>query len=265
MLWLFAGLAGVAGFLLFPLAEETDRFFSWTIQPPLTAAFMGAAYWAAFVLIGWAARAASWEVARPTLVPVIDDRGAAAGRHADPPRQVRPRLDLRLVLAGRLLRGATCAGACWCGRRSAGRPAPPPPGPPDTRAAACRAAAPRRWSWAGSARVMYVEPSTAEDLWPWALTPLTARAVSAFLIGFAAAAAYAAADNRLERFAGRGLRVRDAGSARAAGGRASSRVTSTAGRARRSTSRSPPRCWPSERPAHSPCAARSAASACSRS
>ena len=44
----------------------------------------------------------------------------------------------------------------------------------------------------GVGAVMYVEPSTAGDLWPWALTPLTARAVSAFLIGFAAAAAYAA-------------------------------------------------------------------------
>ncbi|MGH2980239.1 MAG: hypothetical protein ACRDLQ_11485, partial [Solirubrobacterales bacterium] len=71
VLMLFAGLALVAGFLLFPLAEETHRFFSWTIQPPLTAAFMGAAYWAAFVLIGWTARAATWELARPTLVPVI--------------------------------------------------------------------------------------------------------------------------------------------------------------------------------------------------
>ena len=70
LLSLFAGLALVAGFLLFPLAEETDRFFSWTIQPPLTAAFMGAAYWAAFVLIGSAARAATWEQARPALVPV---------------------------------------------------------------------------------------------------------------------------------------------------------------------------------------------------
>ena len=54
----------------------------------------------------------------------------------------------------------------------------------------------------GLGAVMYVEPSTAGDLWPWALTPLTARAVSAFLIGFAAAAAYAAWDNRLEPFAG---------------------------------------------------------------
>jgi len=50
--------------------------------------------------------------------------------------------------------------------------------------------------------VMFIEPSTADDLWPWALTPLTARAVSAFLIGFAAAAAYAVAENRAERFAG---------------------------------------------------------------
>ena len=61
----FAGLALIAGFLLFPLAEETDRFFSWTIQPPLTAAFLGAAYWAAFVLIGWSARRSTWEEVVP--------------------------------------------------------------------------------------------------------------------------------------------------------------------------------------------------------
>jgi hypothetical protein len=54
----------------------------------------------------------------------------------------------------------------------------------------------------GIGAVMFVAPSTAADVWPWALTPLTARAVSAFLIGFAAAALYAVADNRLERFAG---------------------------------------------------------------
>jgi hypothetical protein len=34
------------------------------------------------------------------------------------------------------------------------------------------------------------------------LTPLTARAVGSFLIGFAAAAAFAALDNKLERFRG---------------------------------------------------------------
>jgi len=43
--WFFvvaAVLAFTAGILLFGLATETDRFFSWTIEPPLTAAFLGA-------------------------------------------------------------------------------------------------------------------------------------------------------------------------------------------------------------------------------
>jgi len=59
-----AGLAAIAGFLLFPLAGETDRFFSWTIEPPVTAAFLGAAYWAALVLLAWAARQRTWALAR---------------------------------------------------------------------------------------------------------------------------------------------------------------------------------------------------------
>ena len=33
--------------LLFVLSEQTDDWFSWTIQPPLTAAFLGASYLAA--------------------------------------------------------------------------------------------------------------------------------------------------------------------------------------------------------------------------
>ena len=118
LLALFAALALVAGFLLFPLAAETDRFFSWTIKPPLTAAFLGAAYWAAFVLFGWAARQATWEQAAPALVPVSRDRGPAAGRDADPPRQVRPGLAVRLVLAGRLLPGAAGCSPCSLWRQA---------------------------------------------------------------------------------------------------------------------------------------------------
>ena len=200
MLWLFAGLAAAAGFLLFPLAEETDRFFSWTIEPPLTAAFMGAAYWAAFVLIGWAARAASWEVARPTLVPVTAIAVlllVATLIHLD-------KFDLD-SLFGWFWLIVYCAVPpvlavlVWAQLR---RPAPPPP-PAHPIPAPLRAALVlQALVMGGVGCVMYIEPSTAGDLWPWTLTPLTARAVSAFLIGFALAAAYAAADNGLERFAG---------------------------------------------------------------
>jgi hypothetical protein len=200
VLWLFAGLALVAGFLLFPLAEATDRFFSWTIKPPLTAAFMGAAYWAAFVLIGWAARAASWEVARPTLVPVTAIAVlllVATLIHLD-------KFDLD-SLFGWFWLIVYCAVPpvlavlVWAQLR---RPAPPAPHAHPIPAPLRVALVLQALVMGGIGCVMYIEPSTAGDLWPWALTPLTARAVSAFLIGFALAAAYAAADNGLQRFAG---------------------------------------------------------------
>jgi hypothetical protein len=200
MLWLFAGLAAIAGFLLFPLAKETDRFFSWTIQPPLTAAFMGAAYWAAFVLIGWAARAGTWEQALPALVPVTTIALlllVATLIHLD-------KFDLDSIF-GWFWLIVYCAVPpalallAWGQARRPRGPAPPSvPIPAVLRAALALQALVMGTVGA----VMFVAPSTADDLWPWTLTPLTARAVSAFLIGFAAAAAYAALDNRLERFAG---------------------------------------------------------------
>jgi hypothetical protein len=40
--------------------------------------------------------------------------------------------------------------------------------------------------------LLYVAPSTAESLWPWQLTPLTARVVAAWLLAFGLTAATAA-------------------------------------------------------------------------
>ena len=42
----------------------------------------------------------------------------------------------------------------------------------------------------------------AADLWPWPLTPLTARAVGAFMAGFGVAAAFAVRDDDLARLRG---------------------------------------------------------------
>jgi hypothetical protein len=200
MLFAFAGLALVAGFLLFPLAEETDRFFSWTIQPPLTAAFMGAAYWAAFVLIGWTARTGTWEAARPTLVPVTAIALLLLGAtllHLD-------KFDFDSIfgwfwLVVYCIVPPALAVLVW---RQARRPAGPAPSGTPIPPALRVLLGVQALVMGAIGVVMFIEPSTAEDLWPWALTPLTARAVSAFLIGFAAAAAYAAADNRAERFGG---------------------------------------------------------------
>ncbi len=81
ILEVFAGLALIAGALLFFGATRTDAWWAWTIAPPLTAATLGAFYWAAFVLILTAARSETWAEARPAVVSGRRDRGASARRH----------------------------------------------------------------------------------------------------------------------------------------------------------------------------------------
>lgn len=197
----FAALALVAGFLLLPLAEETDRFFSWTITPPLTAAFLGAAYWAAFVLIGWTARRRTWEDAVPTMVPVTTIAVlllAATLVHLD-------KFDLD-SLFGWFWLIVYCllpaALAVLVRRQLAVAPAPrevaftPVPG-------VLRAVlAVQALAMLGAGIALWASPASADTIWPWPLTPLTARALGSFLIGFGAAAAFAVLDNRLERFRG---------------------------------------------------------------
>jgi len=52
------------GSSLYFFSEKTDLLFSWTINPPLTAAYLGAGYLAAFVLEYLASREKSWANAR---------------------------------------------------------------------------------------------------------------------------------------------------------------------------------------------------------
>jgi hypothetical protein len=55
---------------LYFLPEKTDTYFSWTINPPLTAAFLGAGYLASFFLEFFSARERVWANAR-TAVPAV--------------------------------------------------------------------------------------------------------------------------------------------------------------------------------------------------
>jgi len=59
------------GFPLFVLPAETDRFFAWTIEPPVTAAFLGAAYWGGAFLALVAARERIWARGRISVSPVV--------------------------------------------------------------------------------------------------------------------------------------------------------------------------------------------------
>jgi hypothetical protein len=65
-----AFLVLIAGIQLFVFAEQTDRWFAWTINPPLTAAFLGAAYWATFFISMLASTKRTWARMR-AVVPTV--------------------------------------------------------------------------------------------------------------------------------------------------------------------------------------------------
>src|SRR4051794_16705447 len=71
MLYIAGGLVFAAGFQLFVLTEMTDRYFAWTVRPPLTAAVLGAAYWSSCVLEFVAARERTWARARAAVPAVL--------------------------------------------------------------------------------------------------------------------------------------------------------------------------------------------------
>ena len=61
----------LSGFQLFVLTERTNTAFAWTIASPLTAAFLGAGYWAALLLVFGSSRQTRWSDARLAVFGVL--------------------------------------------------------------------------------------------------------------------------------------------------------------------------------------------------
>jgi hypothetical protein len=185
-----AGLAVVAGALLFIGAEETDDWFSWTIQPPLTAAFLGGVYWAAAVLFWQTSRLSGWPALRTAAVA---EAVAATGLliatliHLDKFHHDLFGYFWIIVYAIAAPAITLLTVALW--RRGPRRdPAERPLSGGLRLAAAVQAG-----FLAAYGVLLFAAPTTFDALWPWELTPLTARAVASFLLGIAAALALAGA------------------------------------------------------------------------
>lgn len=65
-----AALVALAAIPLFFFSERTDEFFAWTIQPPLTAAFLGAGYWAVALAAVLSIQQREWTKVR-IVFPVV--------------------------------------------------------------------------------------------------------------------------------------------------------------------------------------------------
>lgn len=172
------------GFFAFVLSESTDRWFAWTIQPPLTAAFLGANYFAAAFLAYLSAREPIWANARLTYavsIVFITLTSVATLLHLDKFTfdnangwlwvivyfSVPPLLVVLLFAQLRL-------------------PGGDPPRRLPLEAWILPVVGLQALVSLSIGVALFVAPSATDFLWPWQLTPLTARAVAAWLLALAA-------------------------------------------------------------------------------
>jgi hypothetical protein len=195
LLLVAAALVFLAGVQLFVFPLRTDEWFAWTIDPPMTAVFLGACYWSAVGLELSAARARHWAGARialPAVFAFTTVTFVVTLVHLD-----KFHLDDDLDLDTRLVTWAWIAVyavvpvlmvVATLQQRRLSTAVPPPSGLP----------APVQAALVGLAAVLLVlgsalllDPTWADAAWAWTLTPLTGRAVGAWLLGLGMAAAHA--------------------------------------------------------------------------
>lgn len=187
-------LVALAGISLYLAPGRTDQWFSWTVNPPLTAAFLGAAYWASAAVEAGSARARTWADARVAVPGVLTFTALTfivTLVHLD-----------AFHLGGEvslLTRGITWA---WLAiyaivpvvlavlllvqtRVPGVDPARERPLPRWLRAAVAGMAV----VLLAVGVVLLVAPEQAGSWWPWQLSALTGRAIGAWLVGLGVSAA----------------------------------------------------------------------------
>jgi hypothetical protein len=202
LLGAFGVLTLLAVAALFVRPEATDRFFAWTVLPPLTAAFLGAAYAAGCALVVLSLRSREWAHARASIITILIftvltlcatlahlDRfhfgadgtvaRAAAWFWLAVYVLVPLILVVLLVLQGRA-------------------PGTHPPRQRRLPRSLAAALAVQGAVMLVTGVLLFARPGLLGG-WPWVLTPLTSRAVGAWLISFGVAAVAALVENDLAR------------------------------------------------------------------
>lgn len=202
--WVGSILVTAAGIQLFVLTDHTETLFAWTIKNPITACFLGAFYFTALVLAGLSGREAVWARARVgvfgvvvfvTLTFVLTLLHLALFHFHAPETPARGAAYLWFGVYLIAPIGAIAAWAFQLGDRT-------PDAerehllPPWFRAVVGIHAAVAL----GVGGYLFVAaPAGDSAVWPWTLTPLTARAIAAWVIGLGLVLASAAWENAWER------------------------------------------------------------------
>jgi hypothetical protein len=197
ILFVAAGLVFLAGLQLTVFPLRTADWFAWTIDVPMTAVFLGAAYWSSAVLEVAGARSPGWGRARLTVWTVLVFTSLTLvvtlvhleAFHLGPGHPVSARVvtwGWLAIYAGvpvaMLVALAIQATSRTPAPRSALRPLPA-----GLRALLVVLAV----VLLTGGVALLATPGWASGGWPWPLTDLTARAVGAWLVGLGWAAAHA--------------------------------------------------------------------------
>jgi hypothetical protein len=191
-----AFLVLLAGIQLFVFTGRTGTFFAWTIANPLSATFLGAAYWGAVAIEALAGRQRLWANARIavpavfvftvlTLITTLMHLGQFhLGRQFGAGTQIVTVAWIAIYVLVPLLMMII-----WAVQMRA-------PGVDPPRSAGLPA-----WMYAvlggqaivllGVGVTLIAVPGHAASLWPWTLTPLLAQAIGAWLVSLGVAAAQA--------------------------------------------------------------------------
>jgi hypothetical protein len=164
--------------ILYGFPTQTARLFAWEIKPPMTAMMLGAVYLGGVWFFGRATRAARWtEIATgfPAVGAFASILGIATLLHWD--RFIHDSLAFILWTILYLTTPFLVLGTWWRQQRlEAGRPA----------AASVSLPGGVRMLFAGIGVAMiavsvglFVAPTNVGAAWPWPLTPLTTRVMSA--------------------------------------------------------------------------------------
>ncbi len=178
-------LVAIIGMPLFFWPAETERNFAWTIRPPVTVAFLGAAYFASFFVVYIGRREPCWAHARigwPFAAAFAWLTLLATGLHFD-----RFHFGATFVSVARLIAWTWLAvyivvpllqvalGVRQIGLRG-GDPLPSAP----MAAVPHGVAAALGLGLLAPGLALFAFPGpVATAVWPWPLTPLTGRAVAA--------------------------------------------------------------------------------------
>lgn len=179
----------VVGLPLVLAPTQTDRWFAWTIEPPLTAATLGACYWGSLVLVVLCARERAWACAR-VAAPGILVAGTlllvATLIHIDRFHTDSVTGWTWVVLYALLPPGAILMLVIQA-RLPGGDPPREAPLPRWAQGFLCVHAA----VLLGVGAALFVAPEDVASIWPWSLTPLTSRSIAAWMLALGASASQA--------------------------------------------------------------------------